>query len=70
MWFTDAAGQTTFGIGVGTLVLAANIVLLSGYTLGCHSFRHLVGGVLDQFSTASGAAQAVRRAPAASTAAT
>ena len=51
MWFTDAAGQVTFGIGVGTLVLATNTVLLSCYTLGCHSFRHLVGGVLDQFST-------------------
>jgi hypothetical protein len=50
MWFTDAAGQTTFGIGVGTIVLAVNTVLLSCYTLGCHSFRHLVGGVLDQFS--------------------
>ena len=44
MWFADAAGQTTFGIGVGTLVLAANTMLLSGYTLGCHSLRHLVGG--------------------------
>ena len=28
----------------------SNTVLLSCYTLGCHSFRHLVGGVLDQFS--------------------
>ncbi|MEJ7812308.1 MAG: hypothetical protein WKG32_17995 [Gemmatimonadaceae bacterium] len=37
-----------FGIGVGTLVLATNVVLLSGYTLGCHSLRHLVGGVLDR----------------------
>jgi hypothetical protein len=50
MWFTDANGATSFGIGVGTIVLAVNLVLLSGYTLGCHSFRHLVGGVLDQFS--------------------
>jgi hypothetical protein len=23
-------------------------VLLSSYTLGCHSLRHLVGGVLDE----------------------
>src|SRR5688572_31460555 len=51
MWFTDAAtGQQSFGIGVGTIVLAANVVFLSAYTLGCHSFRHLVGGRLDQFS--------------------
>ena len=51
MWFTDPVnGQQSFGIGVGTLVLAANVVFLSSYTLGCHSFRHLVGGRLDQFS--------------------
>jgi hypothetical protein len=39
-----------FGIGVGTLVLAANVVLLGGYVFGCHSFRHYVGGYLDQLS--------------------
>jgi hypothetical protein len=51
MWFTDAAtGRTEFGIGVGTLVLTANVILLSGYTLGCHSLRHLVGGRIDQIS--------------------
>ena len=51
LWFTDAAtGQTQFGIGVGTLVLALNVVLLGGYTLGCHSLRHLVGGRLTQLS--------------------
>ncbi len=49
--FTDAAtGATAFGIGVGTLVLAVNVVLLGGYTLGCHSLRHLVGGLRDQLS--------------------
>src|SRR5580765_1887937 len=40
-----------FGIGVGTLVLLGNVILLGGYTLGCHSFRHLVGGVLDTLSS-------------------
>ena len=34
---------THLGIGVGTLVLALNVVLLGGYTFGCHSLRHLVG---------------------------
>jgi len=48
LWFTDAAtGQTEFGIGVGTIVLAVNTVLLTGYTLGCHSLRHLIGGRCD-----------------------
>lgn len=51
LWFTDPrTGQVQFGIGVGTLVLAANVVLLSGYTFGCHSLRHLVGGCVDELS--------------------
>ena len=55
LWFTDStpgqsSGQATFGMGVGTLVLAMNVVLLGGYTLGCHSLRHLVGGFLDEIS--------------------
>jgi hypothetical protein len=39
-----------FGIGVGTLVLLLNPVLLGTYTLGCHSWRHLIAGRLDCFS--------------------
>ena len=51
LWFTDpATGRTEFGIGVGTLVLAANVILLGGYTLGCHSMRHICGGYLDRLS--------------------
>lgn len=49
MWFADPlTGAAELGIGVGTLVLIANVVLLTGYTLGCHSLRHLVGGRLDE----------------------
>lgn len=51
LWFADpATGSVHFGIGVGTLVLLTNVVLLSGYTLGCHSLRHLAGGVKDALS--------------------
>lgn len=50
MWFPDAGGSTTFGIGVGTLLLALNLVLLTSYTLGCHSFRHVIGGYLDRLA--------------------
>jgi hypothetical protein len=51
LWFTDpATGATSFGIGVGTLVLAANTCLLGGYTLGCHSLRHLVGGARNKLA--------------------
>ena len=41
-----------FGIGVGTLVMAVNVVLLASYTFGCHSLRHLIGGGVDCFSCA------------------
>jgi hypothetical protein len=41
-----------FGIGVGSLVMLANVILLSLYTFSCHSVRHLVGGGIDSFSTA------------------
>lgn len=39
-------------LGVGSLLMLLNVVLLSGYTFGCHSLRHLVGGGLDCFSAA------------------
>jgi len=39
-----------FGIGLGSLILLTNIILLSLYLLSCHSLRHLVGGKLDCFS--------------------
>src|SRR6266487_2379108 len=53
LWFTNAVtGKASFGIGVGTIVLAINVVLLGGYTFGCHSLRHLAGGFLDQPSKA------------------
>lgn len=49
-WFPDGAGGTRFGIGIGSLVLTTNVVLLSGYTLGCHSLRHLVGGYRNRLA--------------------
>jgi hypothetical protein len=41
---------TEFGIGLGSLILTANAVFLGLYTFGCHSLRHLAGGVLDVMS--------------------
>ncbi|MDQ3683063.1 MAG: succinate dehydrogenase, partial [Bacteroidota bacterium] len=53
LWFTNAStGEKSFGMGVGTLVLAVNVVLLGGYTFGCHSLRHMVGGFMDRLSGA------------------
>jgi len=40
-------------VGVGTLVMLTNVVLITGYTCGCHSFRHLVGGGVNSYSTAT-----------------
>jgi hypothetical protein len=45
LWFANG-----FGIGLGTIVLAINVVLLGGYTFGCHSLRHLIGGFRDQLA--------------------
>ena len=54
MWFDsrDMIPSTHFGIGVGTLILATNVCLLGGYSFGCHSFRHIIGGWRDQISKA------------------
>ena len=37
-------------LGLGTGIMLINVILLSGYTFGCHSWRHLVGGGLDCYS--------------------
>lgn len=42
-----------FGIGVGTLIMSVNIIMLTLYTFSCHSLRHLAGGKLDCFSCAT-----------------
>lgn len=50
-WFTDpVTGARQFGIGVGSLVLTANVVLLASYTWGCHVLRHVVGGRMREVS--------------------
>jgi hypothetical protein len=51
LWWPGPAGSgERFGAGLGTLILAVNVVCLGGYTLGCHSMRHILGGFRDQFS--------------------
>ncbi|MFD7025493.1 hypothetical protein [Promicromonospora sukumoe] len=39
-----------FVVGVGNLVLLANVALLWCYTASCHSCRHVMGGRLTHFS--------------------
>jgi len=47
-WFN---GQ--FGIGVGSIILLLNPILLGMYTFGCHSLRHLTGGRKDVMADSS-----------------
>ena len=56
MWYTEN-GTSHFGIGIGTIVLTLNVILLASYTFGCHSLRHLVGGFLDEPSKVSACAK-------------
>jgi len=53
-WPDAATGGTRFGVGLGTLILLLNVICLGGYTLGCHSMRHILGGFRDQFSRRKG----------------
>ncbi len=36
-----------FGVGLGSIIITINVVLIACYTFGCHSFRHLIGGRKD-----------------------
>lgn len=45
--FADGDGHHKFGIGIGSLVMLINPILLGGYTFGCHSLRHILGGRND-----------------------
>jgi len=42
-----------FGVGVGSIVLLVDVILLTLYLFSCHSLRHLAGGNLDCFSCAT-----------------
>ncbi len=48
----DTGTRGHLWLGLGTAIMLINVVLLSLYTFGCHSLRHLVGGGLDCYSTA------------------
>jgi hypothetical protein len=50
--FPAPGGGHQFGIGVGTLVMWINVILLAGYTFSCHSCRHVCGGAVNVFSRA------------------
>jgi hypothetical protein len=43
-------GNGGFGLGLGTIIMVINVILLWTYTISCHSCRHAVGGRLKHFS--------------------
>src|SRR5437764_12417296 len=44
LWFVEpATGKSSFDIVLGTVVLAINVYLLIGYTLGCSSMQYFIG---------------------------
>jgi hypothetical protein len=57
-WPTNSKGELLddhkmqFGMGLGTLIMIVNVVLLACYTFGCHSFRHIIGGRSNCFTCA------------------
>ena len=53
-WFAGGPdGGGRLGMGVGSLVLTINVILLAGYTFSCHSLRHLIGGRHDVISSSA-----------------
>ena len=53
--FRSSDGSLHFGVGLGSLVMLGNVILLSFFTLGCNSLRHLIGGQLDCFTCSAAA---------------
>ena len=49
-WAFTVEGPKTYHVGLGTVVLLADTILLTLYTGSCHAWRHLMGGKEDCFS--------------------
>jgi hypothetical protein len=43
-------GESGFRIGLGTVIMWVNVVMLWLYSLSCHACRHAVGGRINTFS--------------------
>jgi len=54
LWYDAAISfitpQGAFSVSGLSLMMVLNCVLLSGYTFGCHAWRHLCGGAVNCFS--------------------
>ena len=49
-FFRGSEGSLHLGVGLGTIILVVNVILLTSFTFGCNSLRHLIGGRLDCFT--------------------
>jgi len=56
-FFDESTNAWRFGVGLGSIILLINPILLGAYTFGCHSLRHLIGGKKDCISSCSAARQ-------------
>jgi len=56
------AGWSGIYIGVGTLIMITNVILLALYTFSCHSWRHIIGGQMDCWSSCGAIGEARQHA--------
>jgi hypothetical protein len=55
LWFDAISAfwyQGTIYVGVGSILMLLNVILISFYTFSCHALRHFVGGSVNCFSCA------------------
>ena len=43
----------TYGVSFGSICLLVNVLMLAGYTFGCHAFRHVIGGGSNDWTSGS-----------------
>lgn len=53
-FFHSLIGSGPLVLRVGSLVLLANALLLTAWTLSCHALRHIIGGNIDCYSCVAG----------------
>jgi hypothetical protein len=49
LFYSRPGGGTAFGVSVGSAIMLVNVICLAGFTFGCNSFRHIIGGKLNCF---------------------
>jgi hypothetical protein len=58
LWYDAIRGlfyHGDFGFGLGNGLMLFNVICISGFTFGCNSFRHIIGGKMNCFSCSTAA---------------